>query len=240
MKLQTKNNTRLGGYLTASVACSTLAGTASAAIVQLDVSTLTGPNTGLGEGQTSPITFASLGGSIAGGFIRSTDDFYRGLHPGTGMEFAWQPAAVASPAKFSAGDLISPSGTFFQNRYHTVFLTTAPQYSTPVGPGGYGGYGGPGGYGGGGGFAIIPSSPNFDAGSFMGFRVDDGNGEYNYGYLEVTWTAATNTFEILSGAYEDQPGVAISAGAIPEPSTAVLSLGALAAGVFIRRRKQAA
>ena len=72
----------------------------------------------------------------------------------------------------------------------------------------------------------------------MGFR--SGNG--HYGYLEVTWTSATDTFQILSGAYESVAGVGITAGAapVPEPSTAVLSLGALAAGAFIRRRKQAA
>ena len=72
----------------------------------------------------------------------------------------------------------------------------------------------------------------------MGFRSANGY----YGYLEVTWESATNTFEVLSGAYEDQVGVGILAGAaaVPEPSTAMLSLGALAAGACIRRRKQAA
>ncbi|MFM7180898.1 MAG: PEP-CTERM sorting domain-containing protein, partial [Verrucomicrobiales bacterium] len=81
------------------------------------------------------------------------------------------------------------------------------------------------------------AAPDFGPGSFMGFK--DVNGRF--GYFEVTWTAATNEFRILSGAYESTPGVGIQAGAaIPEPSTAVLSLGALAAGVFVRRRKQAA
>ena len=81
-------------------------------------------------------------------------------------------------------------------------------------------------------------SPDFGAGSYIGFK----SANNHYGYLEVTWTSATNTFEILSGAYESTPGVGIRAGAaaIPEPSTAMLSLGALAAGAFIRRRKQAA
>jgi hypothetical protein len=81
-------------------------------------------------------------------------------------------------------------------------------------------------------------APDFGPGSYIGFR----SANNHYGYLEVTWTSATNTFEVLSGAYESQPGVGIRAGAaaIPEPSSAALSLGALAAGVFVRRRKQAA
>jgi hypothetical protein len=78
-------------------------------------------------------------------------------------------------------------------------------------------------------------SPDFGPASYIGFLSDNGH----YGYLEVTWEATTNTFQILSGAYEDQPGVGIMT-PVPEPSSAMLSLGALAAGACIRRRKQAA
>jgi hypothetical protein len=64
-------------------------------------------------------------------------------------------------------------------------------------------------------------SPNFGSGSYMGFRT----AQNNYGWLEVTWDSASQDFEILSGAYEDQAGVAILAGAgagpaaVPEPGT---------------------
>ena len=85
-------------------------------------------------------------------------------------------------------------------------------------------------------------SPDFGAGSYMGFRT----GQNNYGWLEVTWKASTDEFQIYSGAYEDQAGVAILAGArgagpaaVPEPGT--WAAAALLAGgaAFARWRKRA-
>ena len=82
-------------------------------------------------------------------------------------------------------------------------------------------------------------SPNFGSGSYMGFRTAQGN----YGWLEVTWDSASKDFQILSGAYEDQAGVAILAGAgpaaVPEPGT--WAAAALLAGgaAFARWRKRA-
>jgi hypothetical protein len=78
-------------------------------------------------------------------------------------------------------------------------------------------------------------SPDFGPGSYMGFKTAQGN----YGWLEVTWAGATDTFQIYSGAYESTAGEAIAAGAtaaVPEPSTiALLALGA--AGVAIQRQR---
>ena len=76
----------------------------------------------------------------------------------------------------------------------------------------------------------------------MGFRTGQGN----YGWLEVTWTARSQQFQILSGAYESEAGVAILAGAggagpaaVPEPGTwAAAALLAGGAG-FMRWRKRA-
>ena len=84
------------------------------------------------------------------------------------------------------------------------------------------------------------SSPNFASGSYMGFRTAQGN----YGWLEVTWDSASQEFQIFSGAYEDQAGVAILAGAgagpaaVPEPGT--WAAAALLAGgaAFARWRKR--
>ena len=94
-------------------------------------------------------------------------------------------------------------------------------------------------------FQVGPSlSPDFGAGSYMGFQTAQGN----YGWLEVTWTATVSSgqFQILSGAYQSTPNVAILAGAgptapIPEPGTwaamAIFAGGAAFAGW--RRRNSA-
>jgi hypothetical protein len=85
-------------------------------------------------------------------------------------------------------------------------------------------------------------SPDFGAGSYMGFKTS----QNNYGWLKVTWTASSDQFQILSGAYESTPNVAIRAGAgptapIPEPGTwaamAIFAGGAAFAG-WRRRRQQ--
>jgi hypothetical protein len=84
-------------------------------------------------------------------------------------------------------------------------------------------------------------SPDFGAGSYMGFKTNQGN----YGWLEVTWAGATDTFEIYSGAYESVANVAILAGdtgtsAVPEPgqvASSLLLLALGAAGVAIQRQR---
>ena len=86
-------------------------------------------------------------------------------------------------------------------------------------------------------------SPDFGAGSYMGFKTAQGN----YGWLEVTWAGATDTFQIYSGAYESVANVAILAGdtgggtsAVPEPgqvASSLLLLALGAAGVAIQRQR---
>ena len=77
----------------------------------------------------------------------------------------------------------------------------------------------------------------------MGFKTAQGN----YGWLEVTWAGATDTFQIYSGAYESVANVAILAGdtgggtsAVPEPgqvASSLLLLALGAAGVTIQRQR---
>jgi hypothetical protein len=82
------------------------------------------------------------------------------------------------------------------------------------------------------------TSPNFGAGSFLGFCSGG-----QYGWLEVTWNSSTQVFEILGGAFEAVAGVGIEAGAVavvPEPASVLGTIGLLAGGAFVRRRKMAA
>ena len=84
-------------------------------------------------------------------------------------------------------------------------------------------------------------SPDFGPGSYMGFKTNQGN----YGWLEVTWAGATDTFQIYSGAYESVANVAIAAGdtgtsAVPEPgqvASSLLLLALGAGGVAIQRQR---
>ncbi len=89
----------------------------------------------------------------------------------------------------------------------------------------------------------VSESDDFGPGSYMGFKTAQGN----YGWLEVTWAGATDTFQIYSGAYESVANVAIAAGdtgggtsAVPEPgqvASSLLLLALGAAGVAIQRQR---
>jgi hypothetical protein len=77
------------------------------------------------------------------------------------------------------------------------------------------------------------SAPDFGPSSFLGFRTSTGQ----YGYIEVLWTASTNTFKLVSAAYESDAGVAIqtpSGAPVPEPASgAVVAL--LMGGTALRQ-----
>lgn len=208
---------RLGGYLTAVVSVGTLAGTADAAIVNLDVSSITGVNAGLTPGFGVIVALSTLGPGLTGDFFLMNDYFgYFGIDGASGASIAFNNA-YASPRNFPSGTLVDYNASFTNTIYLSSF---SDPFSSSI-------------------------SPDFGPGSFMGFRSANGN----YGWLEVLWTRTPGTFdgsfEILSGAFEDVAGVGILAGAtavsaIPEPSSALATIGLLAGGMMIRRRKQAA
>jgi hypothetical protein len=200
---------RLGTYLTITVGAGTLAGTADAAIVNLDIGPsgldIAGVNGGVVDGVKKVVSPFPGGGML----VLCHDEDYKGLDGDDRLYFAYN-GEYASPRNFAANAVIGGSVPLWTRNYGYVMF----QYNDAV-------------------------SPDFGPNSFMGFTTADGN----YGWLEVTWDSATDEFEILSGAYEDVPGVAIQAGAmaaVPEPASVLGTIGLLGGGAFIRRRKVAA
>ncbi len=120
----------------------------------------------------------------------------------------------ANPKNFTGGNLIDGSSSFTTSMQYTLF-----KFNTD-------------------------KSVDFGANSYLGFRFSRDGINYNYGYIEATWSRSSNQFQFLSGAYENQAGLAILAGStisVPEPGT--LALGSLAllagGGAAVRRyRKQ--
>lgn len=85
------------------------------------------------------------------------------------------------------------------------------------------------------------TGPDFGPNSFLGFKTASGQ----YGYFEVLWTNSTNTFKLISAAYESTPGVAIQTpgggGAVPEPASgaiAALLMGGTALRQWRKKRRQ--
>lgn len=225
---------RLGSYLAAAVGASTLAATADAAIVNLDLSALSGPNAGLASGAASSISLQGLDARLTGTlhtFNAKIDgaDIHTGLG-GSGVDIVNSDYIYARPQKFSAGSTIDGNSSYFSS-YHryTVFRFENRGYYYP--PYTYNDIFYPGSWYDG----ATYTSPDFGAGSFLGFRS---NG--HYGWLEVTWNSSTQVFQILGGAFEDVAGVGIQAGAVaavPEPAGVLGTLSLLAGGAFVRRRK---
>ena len=226
-KSMAKQSTRLGAYLAAGLGASTVATPSSdAALVVINIGP-TGFNIGAINGGVT------YGGSMlvknfpsTGGGTLKFDFNYStiGLTSQNSFAFAVGPSAYTNPLKLSLNATIGSGLSFVSTTGRTAFRTRDYYY---------------------GGSTIIHTSPNFGAGSYMGFRTKQGN----YGWLEVTWTSASNQFQILSGAYESVPNVAILAGAtapapapVPEPGTwaaAALLAGGAAFARWRKRRDEA-
>ena len=217
-----KQSARLGAYLAAGLGASTVAtSTADAAIVNINIGptgfNIGGINGGVGYNYLTPRHIPSFPMPGAGILVMANDYFRIGLYGAFGLNFAFN-GGFASPRNFAFGSSIGASaaftgGIFFDTSFSSYYYNYYNNISNDA------------------------TSPNFGPGSYMGFRTAQGN----YGWLEVTWDSASQDFQILSGAYEDQPGVAIAAGAevspIPEPGTWV-ALAVFAGGAAFTRWRQ--
>jgi hypothetical protein len=209
-----KKKTKLTSYLGGGVAAIT-ASSAHGEIITIDLTSfgITGTNGGVASGALGTIPNFPFSG--AGGMK---------LYNGALSDRFWgldgddglvfaAGSAYSSPTNFSSGATIDGTSSFSGDAGYTAF-----RYYSDV-------------------------SPAFGAGSYMGFKTDQGN----YGWLEVTWDPDAEEFEILSGAYESVAGVAIAAGdtggggvsAIPETSSVLGLAGLVAGSAFLRRRKAA-
>ena len=79
---------------------------------------------------------------------------------------------------------------------------------------------------------------NASTGGYWAARFDAGGGTFNYGYVQVDVTSSGMTFGMAG--VETTPNVAITAGAVPEPSTyALLGIGAMGLLMVLRKKKTA-
>ena len=229
-----KQSARLGAYLAAGLGASTVATpVADAAIVNINIGpsgfNIGGVNAGLGLYNSTYRYFPDGGQGVL--WLGNQEVFptaVEGRAYVTGLAlfygfFATDSAAPASPTRFALNAPINGSSNFTNNVY------TGASFFKVAGGNSYDGY-------------FSYSSPNFGPGSYMGFRTANNS----FGWLEVTWDGTD--FEILSGAYETDPGVAILAGqgagpaAVPEPGTwaaAALLAGGAAFARWRKRRDEA-
>jgi hypothetical protein len=219
----------LAAYLAAGIGLAGIASTADAAIVNINITdtrgdgnattddNISGVNGGLTPGSYQAIVNwlgASVSTSVFVLFNQFYDGdyFYHGLNGANGLEFALSSNSKASPRNFAAGASVDSGAIWSASQTRTVF-----EYY----------YDG-----------IRATSPDFTAGSYMGFRFGT-VGSYNYGWLEVTWdSTGAGQWQILSAAYENTVNTAINAGqgaaSVPAPSPASL-LALIVGGAALRQ-----
>jgi len=210
----------LAAYLAAGVGLAGIAPAADAAIVTIDITNpnVSGPNGGVASGGYSVINNWVPGASLSLFNAHSSQNLF-GL-AGAGLGFATSTYYYASPQNLAFGSTIDGSLSFAALGGITFFKI----YNYYYGSGGN-----------------TSTSPDFGSGSYMGFAFANGI-NYNYGWIEITWSGSTNTWEILAAAYESQVNTAILAGDVgsvsaPAPSPASL-LALIVGGAALRQWRQ--
>lgn len=213
---------RLAGYLAVGIAGSALSsGDAEAAVVSIDVGAtgfnLLGTNAGVSSLSIRGVSNFPITGPafVIKNYFGGTTGLYGVSSGANRLQFAQIGLpSLADPKNFSASASIDSSSSFaFSSTYFRI-------------------------YNGG-----VQTSADFGAGSYMGFRFSTNSGtDWNYGYLEITWSSTTQNFQIFSAAYESTANTGILAGATPSAvpgAGGVLALMALGGGAFRRRGRAA-
>jgi hypothetical protein len=230
-----KASSFLTGFFAMLVAAGlfSLAGTAQAAIVNIDVSAFNGINGGIAAGTVADFTiitgvklriynnytngasntFHGLGNAGSTGTL----EIVNGADPGAGdiqsRPFVYNPGQSIKNAIGATG-LSDGVGTIIVSSFSQTIVNNAAWYNRGT-----------------------FTSPDFTSSNYLGFKTQAGN----YGWLNTTWTASTGQFQVLGGAYESVVGADIvtpGGAAVPEPGTwAAAALLAGGAG-FMRWRRQ--
>jgi len=211
---------KLAAYAIAPLSLGVLScGEADAGVVSINVGptgfNIAGINGGVPAGSAeNRDNFPTTGGGMLYLFNRNTTPFNIGLGgkkqlpPYLGLAINGNQL-YAGPKNFAAGQTVGSNELFSPIVGDSLFKYTSIYNGTFT-------------------------SPDFGAGSYMGFRDAQGR----YGYLEVTWSSSSSQFQILSGAYESVPGTPI---AVPEPATmGAIGVAALALGAGAIRRSRKA
>ena len=220
------------GFLAMLVAAGlfSLAGTAQAALISIDVSAFNGINGGIAAGTVADFTiipgaklriynnytngssntFHGLGNAGTSGTL----EIFNGATPPTNIQskpFAYNPG---QSIKSTTGSGLSDGvGHIVVSSFSQTIVNGAVWYNTGT-----------------------FTSPDFTSSNYLGFKTQAGN----YGWLNTTWTASTGQFQVLSGAYESVVGADIFTPSAPVPEPGTWAAAALLAGGagFMRWRKR--
>ena len=223
MKVARKNDrssarrARLGAYLATGVGSIGLGTSADAGVISIDLTGYTADNMGIAPGPGSyPTGRGVINNFKPGNKLRGFNNLHGAY---TGVSLQSQDGGISTLV-----GILTTSG----NGIYDIPINVGAGVS--IGPSsGYfqGGYSSTVFKNG------LRSAPDFGPSSFLGFRTTTGQ----YGYIEVLWTASTNTFKLVSAAYESDAGVAIqtpSGAPVPEPASgAVVAL--LMGGTALRQ-----
>jgi len=228
-----KASSFLTGFLAMLVAAGlfSLAGTAQAALISINVSAFNGINGGIAAGTFADFTiitgvnlriynnytnfqsntFHGLGNAGSRGTLEIANGAVEGNIQS--RPFAYNPGQSIKNAIGATG-FTDGVGSIIISSFSQTIVNNAAWYNRGT-----------------------FTSPDFTSSNYLGFKTQAGN----YGWLNTTWTASTGQFQVLSGAYESVVGADIftPSAAVPEPGTwAAAALLAGGAGLM-RWRKRA-